>query len=851
MSHDTQGPWGSIAAPRIEDLQDVDIFSSSKRTTQATSTQPTYDTAREDNRRNARQEERAKEGSDKVLGSGESLNHPRRSAVLEIGHDVEQGHLPQHSVKETRTVDLQDGHVVLEIPVPNQVSQYCKDSLKDELEFSEMRYTAATCQPDDFEKNKYTLRQQLYKRETELFIGVTMYNEDRELLYRSLQGVFQNIKYLCSLKEGSVWGKDGWKKIVVAIISDGRNKINTKTLCAITALGVYTEHLAVTSVENDAGDHEPIVADIYEYSTQVPINLISPYSDSAQYDKNMPPVQLLFCLKRKNQKKINSHRWFFNAFGRILNPNVCVLLDVGTKPGPESIYHLWRAFHINPNVGGACGEIVAMKGIYGENLVNPLVATQNFEYKMSNILDKSLESVFGYITVLPGAFSAYRYEALQNDEQGEGPLQKYFMGDLKQGQTVDIFTANMYLAEDRILCWELVSKRKSAWILQYVKSAYAETDVPSQLPEFISQRRRWLNGAFFAAVYSVLHMNYINRSSHTPARKFWITVEMIYQLYNLLFAWFALGNYYIAFVILSTSLEFISPAMKTLNASLNHLYISLIIMSFLLALGNRPQQAVSAYTILFFGFGILMVYMTAASFIVAYRGLSASEGNIVSNVFTSSIARDIIVSLISTYGLYFSSSFIAGDPWHMFTSFIQYLLFSPAYISVLNVYAFANIHDISWGTKEDTSTDAGVVSAENPAKINKNSSSRSRCVFELTVPSDATINMGYKEILELMKRDPIIIDYSTDPMQTTDFFKSIRTTILFLWILSNAFLSTLVCSALSNKDASSAGGAHGYFSFILYSIAGLALVRFVGASLYIFGWGFGSVAVDFLTSIRG
>jgi len=83
-------------------------------------------------------------------------------------------------------------------------------------------------------------------------------------------------------------------------------------------------------------------------------------------------VQIIFCLKEKNQKKINSHRWFFNAFGPILQPNVCILLDVGTMPGPGSIYHLWKAFDINSNVGGACGEIVALKGKYWEKLANPL-----------------------------------------------------------------------------------------------------------------------------------------------------------------------------------------------------------------------------------------------------------------------------------------------------------------------------------------------------------------------------------------------------------------------------------------------------------------------------------------------
>jgi hypothetical protein len=100
----------------------------------------------------------------------------------------------------------------------------------------------------------------------------------------------------------------------------------------------------------------------------------------------------------------------------------------------------------------------------------------------------------------------------------------------------------------QILCWELVSKRGGQWILHYVKSAYAETDVPDQVPELISQRRRWINGSFFAAVHSIVKFNYIYRSSHTTTRKFWLHVQLVYQVYTLIFGWFSLANYYISFV---------------------------------------------------------------------------------------------------------------------------------------------------------------------------------------------------------------------------------------------------------------------------------------------------------------
>jgi chitin synthase len=157
----------------------------------------------------------------------------------------------------------------------------------------------------------------------------------------------------------------------------------------------------------------------------------------------------------------------------------------------------------------------------GKKLLNPLIAAQNFEYKMSNILgtinpliyrtryslflDKPLESSFGYVSVLPGAFSAYRYRAILGR-----PLEQYFHGDHSLADRLgpkgiygmNIFTKNMFLAEDRILCFELVAKEGAQWTLTYVKPSKAETDVPETAVELIGQRRRWLNGSFAASVVS-------------------------------------------------------------------------------------------------------------------------------------------------------------------------------------------------------------------------------------------------------------------------------------------------------------------------------------------------------------
>ncbi|CAH7688620.1 class II chitin synthase [Phakopsora pachyrhizi] len=760
------------------------------------------------------------------MPGGFNVNQPPEDSY------VRYGRIPQRQPRRYKTikrVELYHGNLVLDCKVPTKLLAMCPQ--KTDREFTHMRYTAATCDPNDFKDERYTLRQVLYEpaRRTELFIVMTMYNEDEELFTRTMHGVMKNVQHLCSRDRSKTWGKDGWKKVVVCIVSDGRSKINSRTLSVLAAMGVYQDGVA-KNVVND----KPVTAHIYEYTTQISIDPTLKFKGS---EKGLVPVQILFCLKEKNQKKINSHRWFFNAFGPVLQPNVCVLLDVGTQPGVSSIYRLWKSFDVNSNVGGACGEIVALKGKLLRNLLNPLVAAQNFEYKMSNILDKPLESAFGYISVLPGAFSAYRYIALQNDTKGEGPLNQYFKGEtLGHSANADLWTKNMYLAEDRILCWELVSKRNSSWILHYVKNSYAVTDVPDQVPELISQRRRWLNGSFFAAIHSTVHFGYLYRSSHSFLRKAVLHFEMIYQTVS---NFSERGG---AFVILTQSLEdpsFGFSGIRYFNDVLRYVYLGVLIMCFLLAMGNRPQGSKLMFTTALVVFALITVYMTFAGIFISVKGLQNAEAAIRSNggsfnigdVFANTVFRNIVLSLVATYGLWLLASFMFFEPWHMFTSFMQYILISPSMINVINVYAFCNVHDVSWGTKGDNKveTDLGVVKAADDGKTGK---------VDINVPTDEKdINAAYDDACHVLSNKPPPekegIDVET---KMTDSYRNIRTNVVLAWTLTNGALVAVILSTSQGSHIAVGGGnakVNGYMAFLLYSVFGLALIKFCGATLYL------------------
>jgi chitin synthase len=363
----------------------------------------------------------------------------------------------------------------------------------------------------------------------------------------------------------------------------------------------------------------------------------------------------------------------------------------------------------------------------------------------------------------------------------------------------------MYLAEDRILCWELVAKREEKWVLKFVKSAVGETDVPDSIPEFISQRRRWLNGAFFAAVYSNVNASQIWKTDHSLGRKILLHIEFVYQFFNLLFTYFGLvsfpqilsyksstnfipkANFYLAFYFIAGSLTddkldpFGHNMGKWIFYVLRYACIVTMCLQFIISLGNRPQGAKNLYLSSIIVYAVIMAYTIFCTLYLLVLELEARAGVGNSSLEVSStLLMEIVISMLSTVGLYFYISILYLDPWHMITSSLQYFLLMPSYICTLQVYAFCNTHDVTWGTKGDNviNTDLGTAKTINGKTV------------LLDMPSEQLdIDSGYDAALRNL-RDRLEVPETplSDAQMQEDYYRAVRTYMVSVWMIANLVL---------------------------------------------------------------
>ena len=91
------------------------------------------------------------------------------------------------------------------------------------------------------------------------------------------------------------------------------------------------------------------------------------------------------------------------------------------------------------------------------------------------------------------------------------------------------------------------------------------------------------------------------------------------------------------------------------------------------------------------GFSIIMAYTLFATIYLTVKTLEVTlSGN--TQLLGDNVFANVVLALLSTFGLYLVSSILYMDPWHMVSSFLQFTLLLPSFVCTLQIYAFCNTY---------------------------------------------------------------------------------------------------------------------------------------------------------------
>lgn len=274
-----------------------------------------------------------------------------------------------------------------------------------------------------------------------------------------------------------------------------------------------------------------------------------------------------------------------------------------------------------------------------------------------------------------------------------------------------------------------------------------------------------------------------------------------------------------------------------LNTVVKYVYLAFLLLQFILALGNRPKGSRWSYIVSFSVYALIQFYIICDSFYLVVHAFSkgapieVSDGTetFLKSLFNPGGAGIVLIALAATFGLYFVASFLYMDPWHMFTSFGQYLLMMTSYINILMVYAFSNWHDVSWGTKGADKADA-----LPSATTTKGADGKATVIEEVDLPQ-ADIDSQFEQTVK-RALTPYVAPKEETKKSLEDSYKSFRTRLVTFWIFSNALLAVAITSDNFDKFGFASGATTrtaNFFRALLYATAALSLFRFIGCMYFL------------------
>lgn len=407
----------------------------------------------------------------------------------------------------------------------------------------------------------------------------------------------------------------------------------------------------------------------------------------------------------------------------VYSPKYTILLDVGLRPEQSALCKMYYTLeNHNTTIGGVCGYMGLKLERTGEdqekitedldfftkiflNFVD-IQRAQQLEYHFAHLIDKGFESIFKFIHVLPGAFSGYNMKAIWGDgkQNADELLESYFksIGDKVNNQKYDsvdlsfwkilarvilpnfvlkcftdkekvtyeqlMYESNVYLAEDRILCMGI---HQNGYQLMFLPDAYSFVDPVKDIPAMLGQRKRWINGSYFAfekvsSQFSdmgcfqcldiqIWYLSLMNLLAYIAPGFFLFSISVAMEAFkaDVLVKFFA------------DTLKEDSPIYSAFVYTINFIYALLIfgLIYFSMSLTNRNKNFVrfvyGVSTIL----GVMSIIMMTILLVDLARGLGRSDSYLIGNQSgtfideipggqaTVDIIRYVVIGIMAMYAL--------------------------------------------------------------------------------------------------------------------------------------------------------------------------------------------------------
>nr|XP_039248819.1 chitin synthase chs-2-like [Styela clava] len=336
--------------------------------------------------------------------------------------------------------------------------------------------------------------------------------------------------------------------------------------------------------------------------------------------------------------------------------NVYILaLDGDVDFQPESLTMLLDLMKKDDNVGAACGRIHPIGS-------GPIVWFQKFEYAVGHWLQKTTEDVLGCVLCSPGCFSLFRGTALME------PNVAGTYTDVAEGARQKI---QWDQGEDRWLCTLLLKAGKK---IEYCSVSDSYTFAPESFKGFYDQRRRW-GPSTLANIFDIL----------LDAKKAIKNNECI-------------SRGYIAYQMGLMAASLLGPATVVLiiQGAFQYVFNMSPIGGLMAALIPVIIFVIICYTTKC-DFQILVAQILSLIYaLVMMAVLVGVIGQMAENILNPTSMFMLI--MIGMFGL---TGILHPTEITCLLHGLMYYICVPSAFIFLVIYSYCNMHDVSWGTRED------------------------------------------------------------------------------------------------------------------------------------------------------